>query len=61
MLNRPLAISNVVALGAMLTGGHALGLAALYYATFSSLALGWNITNSIGGADMPVAITVLNS
>jgi len=23
--------------------------------------LGWNITNSIGSADMPVAITVLNS
>jgi len=27
----------------------------------SSMALGWNITNSIGSADMPVAITVLNS
>lgn len=23
--------------------------------------LGWNITNNIGSADMPVAITVLNS
>jgi len=23
--------------------------------------MGWNITNNIGGADMPVAITVLNS
>jgi len=29
MLNRPLAISNVVALGAMLGGGHGLGMAAL--------------------------------
>lgn len=34
---------------------------ALLNATFTSFALGWNITNSIGSADMPVAITVLNS
>lgn len=27
----------------------------------TSYTLGWNITNSIGSADMPVAITVLNS
>ena len=39
----------------------ALGSAMLLYAAFSSFALGWNITNSIGAADMPVAITVLNS
>jgi H+-translocating NAD(P) transhydrogenase len=38
-----------------------LGVSALLGATLSSFALGWNITNSIGGADMPVAITVLNS
>jgi NAD(P) transhydrogenase len=38
-----------------------LGSALLLYATASSFALGWNITNSIGSADMPVAITVLNS
>lgn len=38
-----------------------LATAALLYATGSSFALGWNITNSIGAADMPVAITVLNS
>lgn len=29
--------------------------------TAASGALGWNITKSIGSADMPVAITVLNS
>lgn len=39
----------------------ALGSMILLYATASSFALGWNITNSIGAADMPVAITVLNS
>lgn len=39
----------------------ALGSALLVYATASAFALGWNITNSIGSADMPVAITVLNS
>merc|ERR1711903_300976 len=44
-----------------MTGGHTVGLLAMYGALASSLALGWNITNSIGSADMPVAITVLNS
>lgn len=38
-----------------------LGSLVLLNATFTSFALGWNITNSIGAADMPVAITVLNS
>jgi NAD(P) transhydrogenase len=33
----------------------------LINAALTSFALGWNITNSIGAADMPVAITVLNS
>jgi NAD(P) transhydrogenase len=33
----------------------------LLTATGSSFALGWNVINSIGSADMPVAITVLNS
>lgn len=31
------------------------------FATGSSFALGWNITNTMGSADMPVAITILNS
>jgi NAD(P) transhydrogenase len=38
-----------------------LGSAILVNAALTSFALGWNITNSIGAADMPVAITVLNS
>lgn len=60
-LNRPLTLSNAAAMGLMLTGGHGVGLAALYYTLATSALLGWNITNSIGSADMPVAITVLNS
>ena len=61
-LNMPLGLLNVAALGAIVaTDSAALGSSLLLYATFSSFALGWNITNSIGAADMPVAITVLNS
>lgn len=62
-LNKPLGILNILALIAMVQNPHnaALATALLLYATGSSFALGWNITNSIGAADMPVAITVLNS
>ena len=61
-LNLPLAIMNLMAfISIMQSENMALGSALLMYATFSSFALGWNITNSIGSADMPVAITVLNS
>jgi len=38
-----------------------MGLLSLINTTAASAALGWNITKSIGSADMPVAITVLNS
>jgi NAD(P) transhydrogenase len=60
-LNPPLAIANILGLYALVAGPHAIGLLALFNATLTSFALGWNITNSIGSADMPVAITVLNS
>jgi NAD(P) transhydrogenase len=62
-LNKPLGILNVLSLIALVQNPHhaALGTGILLYATASSFALGWNITNSIGAADMPVAITVLNS
>ncbi len=61
-LNMPLSVLNLIAIVAMvMSESSSLGSAALLYATFSSFALGWNITNSIGAADMPVAITVLNS
>jgi len=49
--------------GAVVMGGPEMGtgLAALGGALTTSGALGWHMTASIGGADMPVVITVLNS
>lgn len=62
MLNKPLAAVNVLGLAAMLSSSsYAVGLLSLISTTAASGALGWNITKSIGSADMPVAITVLNS
>ena len=61
-LNKPLTLANIAGLGAITYyDSTALGSAVLLNATATSFALGWNITNSIGAADMPVAITVLNS
>ena len=61
-LNLPLGLLNIAAFGALIaTQSPTVANLALAYATISSFALGWNITNSIGAADMPVAITVLNS
>ena len=58
----PLGLLNLAAFGALLSmQSPYISVLALSYATISSFALGWNITNSIGAADMPVAITVLNS
>jgi len=49
--------------GAILMGGPELGtgLVALTTCLTTSGLLGWHMTASIGGADMPVVITVLNS
>ena len=61
-INKPLAAANALGLAAIIASDSSiLGTLVLLNATFSSFALGWNITNSIGAADMPVAITVLNS
>lgn len=61
-LNMPLGIANIVGLITLVMSDNmALGSAILLNATITSFMLGWNITNSIGSADMPVAITVLNS
>lgn len=61
-INLPLALMNVGGLWALLaTSSTGVGLLALLNATVTSFVLGWNITYSIGAADMPVAITVLNS
>jgi H+-translocating NAD(P) transhydrogenase len=43
------------------TGDPAVGVAALAATTATGGALGWHMTASIGGADMPVVITLLNS
>jgi len=45
----------------MASNSYSMGVTALLLASANSFVLGWNITNSIGSADMPVAITVLNS
>lgn len=61
-LNKPLALANIAGLIAMTQNpSYAIGLMSMITTTMSSAALGWNITKSIGSADMPVAITVLNS
>jgi NAD(P) transhydrogenase len=61
-LNKPLALANIAGFVAMMTNpSYAVGLMSLINTTAVSAALGWNITKSIGSADMPVAITVLNS
>ncbi len=61
-LNLPLALANVAGMSALcLSPSTAVGVMALLNASFTSFLLGWNITNNIGSADMPVAITVLNS
>lgn len=62
ILNRPLGLANFLGFVAMMsTTSYGVGLASLLTTTAASAALGWNITKSIGSADMPVAITVLNS
>lgn len=60
VLNKPLIGVNAVALALMMKFPD-LGTALLLQSAVTSSVLGWNITNNIGSADMPVAITVLNS
>lgn len=62
-LNLPIVAINTAALTAMIIYPHnyALAMVGLWQCAITSSLLGWNITNNIGAADMPVAITVLNS
>lgn len=63
LLNKPLIGVNAAALTYMIVrpDSYYMGVFSLFQATATSSVLGWNITNNIGAADMPVAITVLNS
>jgi NAD(P) transhydrogenase len=61
VLNKPLMAGNLACLIGTLAGPHGVGLASVTGTAVLTGLLGWNVTNSIGSADMPVAITVLNS
>lgn len=61
-INKPLGLANMLGFMAIMgSSSYGVGLASIINTTLASAALGWNITKSIGSADMPVAITVLNS
>lgn len=61
-LNMPLSALNLLGFTTLLmSNSPTIGVLTLLNATGTSFALGWNVINSIGSADMPVAITVLNS
>jgi len=62
MLNVIMAGANAATMVVyMATGNYTLGMTCLAATTALSFAQGWHLTASIGGADMPVVITVLNS
>ena len=61
-INMPLASITGLMLSIMLASDSvALGTTCLFGTSITSAILGWNVIFSIGAADMPVAITVLNS
>ncbi|XP_023213835.1 NAD(P) transhydrogenase, mitochondrial-like [Centruroides sculpturatus] len=62
MLNSALLAGNVGAMAYyMMSGSNAVGLSCLGTTTVLSTIMGVTLTAAIGGADMPVVITVLNS
>ena len=60
-LNLGLAAVNAAALAAMLTDPVNLGLPALATAATASGILGYTLTAGVGGGDVPLVITLLNS
>jgi len=61
-LNLAMALANLGTFGVfMSTPDTSIGLTCLGVSALLSFAKGWHMTQSIGGADMPVVITVLNS
>jgi len=64
LLNSGMLATNVATMGAFITmapGSPAIAAAALTANTVLSFAKGFTTTAAIGGADMPVVITVLNA
>jgi len=61
-VNIGMALANLAGFGLyMSSSSPSLGLTMLGISTLLSFAKGWTLTAAIGGADMPVVITVLNS
>ncbi|EDO29891.1 predicted protein [Nematostella vectensis] len=61
-LNIAMALANVGAMAYYMSSGDpTVGLSMLGTTATLSMIMGWHMTASIGGADMPVVITVLNS
>eukprot|EP01098_Paradermamoeba_levis_P004026 TRINITY_DN1760_c0_g1_i6.p1 TRINITY_DN1760_c0_g1~~TRINITY_DN1760_c0_g1_i6.p1 ORF type:complete len:1034 (+),score=396.39 TRINITY_DN1760_c0_g1_i6:257-3358(+) len=61
-INLAMALGNVAAFIAYLASSDpTVGLACLGITTTLSFLMGWHLTAAIGGADMPVVITILNS
>ncbi|KAJ3225381.1 hypothetical protein HK099_006922 [Clydaea vesicula] len=62
MLNLGMIAANTASLGLFLTSpSYAVGLTCVAINAAISFILGWHTTASIGGGDVPVVITVLNS
>lgn len=62
LINKPFALASLGCLLMMMnTQSIPVGVGCLLATSLTSTILGWNVIFSIGAADMPVAITVLNS
>jgi len=61
MLNIGMATAQLGMLGAFLTADYGTGLNLLWGTAGLGSVLGWHLVGSVGGGDMPVCITVLNS
>lgn len=60
-INLAVLVMSAVLLWWFLTAGDRSGLAPLILMTLLALALGWHLVAAIGGGDMPVVVSMLNS